>query len=550
MEGSLQQTAPGGAAPPATPLRGGGPFRRLLAASGRIGVRAGAITLLMLLVLGVLAGSALDIVARQRHIIEQLGVRDRAATAAVDQLASNVSDFGAGFASVLAGVLQPGPAAGRMVRNAEQIVASLAAVEAAVGTQLDPIVLGGARDMAGRLPDYAGRVRAAFQARARGEFPGLHEEWLDQTTAYTRLIGDARHIVQERADANLRVARELSEFARLVVLGGAAFGLVGVLATWFVLVNQTARPLGSVARAMQRLAAGDDAVEVPAAGRGDQVGEMARAVEVFRENLRTTRRLGEQALEGARRTAVATSQASDAIGQISDGAMTQLAELRQVNDALGQTTDAIREVGRTTQDAADRSEQARTLLAENLKRVKELVELVDAVGEDTDRVTRIAGTIAKMATQTNILAINAAIEAARAGEHGRGLAVVAEEVRALAANTETLAQEIADVVVVSGRRTREGSQAAETVGAAMDELGRLVAETARLAGSIAIAMEEQQATVTTINERVGTLTRIGQSNATSAEEITVTMIDLSKLASETRTAVESVAVRAAGEAPA
>ena len=74
----------------------------------------------------------------------------------------------------------------------------------------------------------------------------------------------------------------------------------------------------------------------------------------------------------------------------------------------------------------------------------------------------------------------------------------------------------------------------------MDSLERLVVETARLAGSIAVALEEQQATVNSINERVGTLTRIGQSNATSAEEITATMIDLSKLASETRTAVETV----------
>jgi methyl-accepting chemotaxis protein len=84
----------------------------------------------------------------------------------------------------------------------------------------------------------------------------------------------------------------------------------------------------------------------------------------------------------------------------------------------------------------------------------------------------------------------------------------------------------------------------------MDSLEGLVAETARLAGSIAVAMDEQQATVTTINDRVTTLTRIGQSNATAAEEITVTMIDLSKLASETRSAVESVTSRKAGEAAA
>jgi methyl-accepting chemotaxis protein len=553
MEGALRQARAGDVDPAMRPQGGVGihrAFGNLATASGRIGVRAGAITLLMLLVLGVLAGSALSIVSRQREIIEDLGVRDRNATASVDQLATNVADFSAGFASVLAGVLQPGPAAGRMVRNAEQITASFNAVDRAVGQQIAPVVMGAARDMIARLPAFAEQVRDAFAARDRARFAALHEEWMDQTTAHLKLIAEARQLVQEHADANLGRARELWEAAYLIVLAGAGLGLLGVIATWFVLVRQTARPLVSVARAMERLAAGDDTAEVPMTERRDQVGEMARAVHVFRENLRTTHRLGEQALEGARRTAVATSQASDAIGQISDGAMTQLAELRQVADALGQSTDAIREVSRTTQHAADRSEEARALLLDNLRKVRELVELVDAVGEDTERVTRIAGTIAKIATQTNILAINAAIEAARAGEHGRGLAVVAEEVRTLAANTETLAQEIADVVLVSGRRTREGSQTAGDVGTAMDSLEGLVAETARLAGSIAVAMDEQQATVTTINDRVATLTRIGQSNATAAEEITVTMIDLSKLASETRSAVESVTSRKTGEAAA
>ncbi|NKE47831.1 methyl-accepting chemotaxis protein [Roseomonas frigidaquae] len=508
---------------------------------GRIGVRAGLITLLMVMVVGLLSGAALVVVARQVVIIEQLGLRDRNADAAVDDLALNVADFSSAFASVIAGVLQPGPSAQRMVRNGVLIGESFDRMVEILGPQLDPIVLGGGIDMARRLPDFTEQVRAAFAARQRPMFGPLHEEWLDFASAFNRVATAARTEVKRSSDESLEAARQLEQQARTIVIAAAAAGLVGCALVWVVLVRLLARPLSRLAMAMVSLSRGAVETTVPGADRTDQVGDMARAVLVFRDNLVAARNLTETALENARRTAVATTQASDAISQVSDGAMTQLAELRQVEEALGQTQDAVREVNRTTQDSSDRADESKTLLATNLVKLRSLIELVDAVAEDTERVTRIAGTIAKIATQTNILAINAAIEAARAGEHGRGLAVVAEEVRALAASSETLAQEIADVVLVAGRRTREGSGTAAAVGEAMDELETLVTESARLAGAIAVAMEEQQATVTSITERVSTLSRIGQSNATAAEEITVTMIDLSKLAAETRSVVEAMA---------
>lgn len=530
----MTQTASEAPAPPA---------RGRVKLLGRIGTRAALILVLMSSVLAFLAGNSLVMLTRQGAIIEQMGVRDRAAIEAVDAFSNDVAAFAQAFAAVLAGVLPPTVTAPRMVRNATGIAESFNLLYELLGERVDGVVAAASRDMAARLPDLGERVRDAFARRARDQYAPLQEEWLDMVVAFNNLASRARAITKADADANLARANALQEEARRSTYIAAGIGMLGLGFVWFMLVLLTARPLSRLAVSMQHLARGDAEVDIPGAGRADQVGEMARAVEVFKTNLANSNRLMEQALDGARRTAVVTNQASQAIGQVSEGAMTQLAELRKVSDALSHTADAVADVGRSTQQARDTAASAQSLLGESLEKVRLLIETVDAVGDDTERVTRIAGTIAKIATQTNILAINAAIEAARAGEYGRGLAVVAEEVRALAANTEALAQEIADVVLAAGRRTREGAGTAAAVGVAMDGFEQLTGESARLAAAIAVAMEEQQVTVASLDERVATLTRIGQSNATAAEEITVTMIDLSRLAAESRRAVESMAVR-------
>jgi methyl-accepting chemotaxis protein len=220
-----------------------------------------------------------------------------------------------------------------------------------------------------------------------------------------------------------------------------------------------------------------------------------------------------------RKIAAKTEQMQGVVGTLSDA-------IKTISEGAGSATGLAAE----TQSAADRGTSA----------IEGTIESMELMAASSKKIASIVDVIGDLAGQTNLLAFNAAIEAARAGEHGRGLAVVAEEVRSLAVSTENLAQEIAGVVLVAGRRTREGSGRAAAVGEAMDRLEVLVAEGAELSAAIAVAMEEQQATITAVEERVSTLTRIGQASATAAEEITVTMIDLSKLAGETRSAVESI----------
>ena len=167
-----------------------------------------------------------------------------------------------------------------------------------------------------------------------------------------------------------------------------------------------------------------------------------------------------------------------------------------------------------------------------------MVALVNDIAEDSNKVRRIADAITRMASQTNMLSLNAAIEAARAGEQGRGFAVVAEEVRKLAENTASLAQDIADLVNRATEQAGEGVTMADDVSLKIQQIAEGVRQSDKLVGAIATAMEEQQVVVGEINISVTELTRIGQSNATAAEEITATMVDLSKLAEHTRKEVD------------
>jgi methyl-accepting chemotaxis protein len=327
--------------------------------------------------------------------------------------------------------------------------------------------------------------------------------------------------------------------SRLVTM--IVLAVVGVVLAAFavvLMVLHITRPVVRLTTAMQQLATGNKGVVVPVRDRGDEIGDMARALGVFQDQAVAAQGLTDRVTENIRRVAMAATQASSAISQVSDGSNIQLSALKQSATSLEQSTAAIAEVAQSTQLASEQAKKAAKLVTDGIGQMGTMVEVVSAISQNSGQISQIAGAISRIANQTNMLALNAAIEAARAGEHGKGFAVVAEEVRKLAENSGGLAEEIAGLVRHAAEEVDRGVTTAQEVSGNMRQIADGVQQSDRLVGAIATAMEEQQVTVKGINTNVAELTRIGQSNATAAEEITATMLDLSKLAERSRVDVE------------
>jgi methyl-accepting chemotaxis protein len=349
------------------------------------------------------------------------------------------------------------------------------------------------------------------------------------------LVGEERAEMERSA----KQSRDRLAFARDVLLGIAAASLVAsVLIVVFYVGRRITGRLSRVTQAMSRLAAGDRETAVPALDDRDEIGEMARALQVFKDQAAAMNVLTERVTDNIRQVAMAAEQASAAVGQVSDGSKMQLDALRLSAGALDQSAHAIADVAQNMGRASEQARNAATLVASGIGQMDAMVQLVLAISQNSLKINKIADAISLIAAQTNMLSLNASIEAARAGIHGRGFTVVAEEVRKLAESSRALAQEIADEVRQSTDQAEKGVELVRQVSANMQEIAGGVRESDKLSNSIATAMSEQQVTVTDINRNVTELTRIGQANATAAEEISATMLDLARLAERTRRAVE------------
>ena len=293
----------------------------------------------------------------------------------------------------------------------------------------------------------------------------------------------------------------------------AALIVVVLLLAW-KLVRSITVPLDEAVETIDAIAAGDLTRELQST-RKDEFGHMLRSLSAMSTRLRGV----------VSEVRVGVDSVSSASIQIANGNHDLSARTEQTASNLEETAASMEELTATVSQSADTARQANQLAgtaAQAAARGGEVVgQVVTSMQQITDssrKINDIIGVIDGIAFQTNILALNAAVEAARAGEQGRGFAVVASEVRSLAGRSATAAREIKALIETSVNNVTEGCQQVERAGSTMDEIVVNVRRVTDIMNEITSASQDQTSGIDQVNQAVGQMDQVTQSNAALVEE--------------------------------
>jgi methyl-accepting chemotaxis protein len=409
----------------------------------------------------------------------------------------------------------------------KQADAFAAAVAALTATAQDP-ALAGALDESAKLGQSYAET-----------FDKLQQVTLAQNDVVNNTLNKIGPVVSQKlqvlSDDALKSQDELGPRAAaamdkgvLTALSIAGLAILLGIVIGIVVARGITRPIAAMTGAMGTLASGDKTVAIPAQDRRDEIGEVARAVEVFKKNMIEADRLRDEQELLKKRTETERRQAmldladrfENSVGTVVSGVSAAATELQSTAQSMSATAEettrqstavaaASEETTQNVQTVASATEELSASIGEITSQVTESTRIIDeAVSQANDTNAKVQGLsdaaqkigdvvrlINDIAGQTNLLALNATIEAARAGEAGKGFAVVASEVKILATQTAKATEEIAGQV-------RQIQEATASSAEAIAGITRTIGRVSEISTAIASAVEEQGAATQEISRNV------------------------------------------------
>lgn len=344
--------------------------------------------------------------------------------------------------------------------------------------------------------------------------------------------------------------------------------LLGVIFLSVSLIRDASRSLKAIAVPIQKLSEGDKDVDIPEIDRNNEVGDIAKALLVFRDNMikadelaATERAEEEKRQERSSKIEKLTREFEAQVGQVlqavagavdnlssSSQSMTTNADhtkqqattvaaaaeqaavnVQTVAAAAEQLSASISEIGEQVSRSTGMSGRAVETTARTNERIASLAQASQQIGE-------VVGLIADISEQTNLLALNATIEAARAGEAGKGFAVVASEVKSLASQTGKATEEIAGQVTEMQNATTEAVAAIQEISEAINGINEI-------ASAIAAAVEQQSAATSEIARNVEQAAAGTSEVSSSITLVTAGADETGNVAQEVQSATESLSAQ-------
>ena len=394
-----------------------------------------------------------------------------------------------------------------------------------------------------------GKAAAALKNQCDPLINGALQAQVMLTDALIAKAAKASGALAEQSDATIRTV--------LISVGGGVLATIAV-AMWIGLQGLS-RPIARLNTVMASFARNDLTAETPGIGRGDEVGAMARTVQVFKTNALEINRLRAEQEAQKQRTAderrqmmseLATkfetnagsivSSVASAAAQLQATAQAMSATAQEttrqstsVGTASDQATQNVQTVAAATeeltasiQEISQQVAQASVMITDGVQQATQSNDQVQSLTASAEKIGDVVRIISDIASQTNLLALNATIEAARAGDAGKGFAVVASEVKALANQTAKATGEIAEQIKAIQEATQISAQSIQNVTTTINK----VSETA---AAIASAVEQQGAATQEISRNV-------LQAAQGTQEVSGNIMSVSQAAQQTGAAAAQV----------